>query len=93
MTLKFKRTFADKLKDVKNGAVESTRDINDNTKMAYDVKRKDIEDTMIPKSAMAILTPEEVRRAERVGLSIGFAVILIIVLGFFLLTLRNMGWI
>jgi hypothetical protein len=78
MTAKFKHTLADTVKDIRKGAVATARDINDNTKLAYDVKRKEIEETMIPKSAMETLTPEEVRSAEQFGLFVGFMVILMI---------------
>jgi hypothetical protein len=78
MTAKFKRTFSDTINDIKKGAVAAAQDMSDNTKFAYDVKRKEIEETMIPKSAMETLTPQEIKNAELFGLFIGFIVILMI---------------
>jgi hypothetical protein len=78
MPAKFKHTLADTVNDLKKGAVATARDINDSTKLAYDVKRKEIEETMIPKSAMETLTPQEIKNAELFGLFIGFIVILMI---------------
>ena len=72
MTKKFIRTLKDEVKDV-------ARDINNNTVMAYDIKKKDIEDEYIPKKLLTVLTPEEVKRAERAGLFVGFVIIVAIV--------------
>jgi hypothetical protein len=74
MPKKFK---PDLMEDIKTVA----RDINDNVLLAYDVKKKEIEENYIPESAKAKLTPAEIKRAERAGLVIGVIVILAILLG------------
>ena len=86
MTAKFKRTFSDTMNDIKKGAVAAAQDMSDNTKFAYDVKRKEIEEKHIPKFAKDALTPEEIRRSERAGLVVGMTIILvtiIIIAGYF----------
>ena len=72
MPKKFIRTIKDEVKDV-------ARDIKDNTVTAYDIKKRDIEDNVIPKSVLTLLTPEEIARSQRIGLVIGFTVLLAII--------------
>jgi hypothetical protein len=74
MAKKFIRTLKDEAKDI-------ARNINDSTVTAYDIKRKEIEEKYIPPSVMGVLYPEEVRRAERVGLVIGFICLLTMAIG------------
>ena len=89
MTAKFKRTLADTVNDVKKGAIAAARDINDNTKMASDVKRAEIEQNHVPAWAKDALTPDEVKRAGSMGLAVGMAIVVI----FILLTLWCVGFI
>ena len=83
MTKKFTYTLEDKLKsavkNVKDNTKIAARDIKDNTVLAYDVKRKDIEDNVIPKSLLTVLTPEEIARSQRIGLFVGFVVLIAII--------------
>ncbi len=74
MAKKFIRTLKDEAKDI-------ARNINDNTVLAYDVKRKEIEEKYIPPSVMDVLYPDEIRRAERVGLVIGFVILVVLAFG------------
>ena len=74
MAKKFIRTLKDEVKDI-------ARNINDNTVMAYDVKKKEIEEKYIPPSVMGVLYPEEIKRAERVGIVVGFLVVVAILVG------------
>jgi hypothetical protein len=67
-----KDTIGDISRSVRNAA----SDMQSQTVSAYDIKRRDIEDNIIPKKAMAALTEAEVRRAERFGLVIGVMVII-----------------
>lgn len=74
MAKKFIRTIKDEVKDI-------ARNINDNTIMAYDVKKKEIEEKYIPPSVLGVLYPDEIRRAERVGLFVGFLIVVAILVG------------
>ena len=74
MAKKFIRTLKDEAKDI-------ARNINDSTVLAYDVKRKEIEEKYIPPSVLGVLYPDEIRRAERVGLVIGFLILVAIAVG------------
>ena len=58
--------------------MDSVKDISDNAKVAYDVKRNDIEDNHIPQFAKTVLTNEEIRRSEHIGLAIGTAIVLFV---------------
>ena len=69
--MKFKRTIASAVKDAARG-------IKDNTVAAYEVKRNDIRNTNLHKRSAVVLTPEEIARAERVGLLFGAASIIIL---------------
>ena len=73
---KFKK---DLIEDTIKGAKRTARDISDTTKMAYDIKRDEIRETSLHSKAASVLTPEEVARAERVGLVVGTIVILAII--------------
>jgi hypothetical protein len=74
MAKKFIRTLKDEAKDI-------ARNINDSTVLAYDVKRREIEEKYIPPSVLGVLYPDEIRRAERVGLVIGFLILVAIAVG------------
>jgi hypothetical protein len=74
MAKKFIRTLKDEAKDI-------ARNINDSTVLAYDVKRKEIEEKYIPPSVLGVLYPDEIRRAERAGLVIGFLILVAIAVG------------
>ena len=74
MAKKFIRTLKDEVKDI-------ARNINDNTVMAYDVKKKEIEEKYIPPSVMGVLYPDEIKRAERIGLVVGFLIVVTILVG------------
>lgn len=89
MTAKFKRTVSDTVADVKKGAVAAARDININTKIAYDVKRDEIEKNYIPKWAKDALTPDEIRWSQRIGLAFGVGVIVLVLVAFCFWLLTN----
>lgn len=70
MPMKFEYTLKDKIKD-------AAKDINDSVLTAYDTKREEIEQTIIPKSIMDSVTPEQTRRAEIIGLVIGAGILFV----------------
>lgn len=55
---------------------DALKSMGDNTVTAYDVKRREIEETVIPKKYTKVLTEKEIRRAERIGLIAGILGIL-----------------
>ena len=65
---------------IKDEVANAARDIKDNTVMTYEMKRAEIEEKYIPKSALAVLTPEEIKRAQRVGLVVGFVVLIAVII-------------
>ena len=92
MTAKFRHTLSDTVRDIKKGAVATARDINDNTKMAYDVKVRTIEEKHIPKFAKDVLTPAEIKRSERIGLVIGVVGVVAIIVFLLYILAHNLGW-
>jgi hypothetical protein len=78
-------------KDMMTRAKDHMRDTADGAALAYDMKRGEIEQMGIHKNAAEKLTPEEVRRAQRVGLVTGVLVILIVLIACAGLLMRGMG--
>jgi hypothetical protein len=78
MTKKFVRTMSDTVNDIR-------RDMN----TAYDIKRDEIEDKNIPKWAKDALTPDEIRRSQRIGLAFGVGVIVLVLVAFCFWLLTN----
>ena len=70
MTNKFKRTISDSLKTM-----------NEDMVLAREQKRKELEEKYIPDSIKNKLTPEEINRSSKVGVAIGFVVLLAVIIG------------
>lgn len=68
--MKFKPTFADKFKAMNKDMVK-----------AREGKRKELEDKYIPTSVRDVLTPEEIQRSSSIGIFIGLAILLAIIIG------------
>lgn len=66
--------------DIKTRVKDAARDIKDGAVYAYDGKKSEIEQMDLHKNAAAKLTPEEVRRAQGIGLAIGTATLMLILL-------------
>ena len=77
MTNKFTPTFADKLKKINNEMIANK-----------ELKRKQLEDTYIPDSLKKVLTPEEVSRASKSGVIVGYIAMLMVVVGIGLIILH-----
>lgn len=58
--------------DIKNKAC----DISDGAVLAYDMKRDEISKMPLHQKYAKVLTPDEVRRSQRIGLVIGMLVLL-----------------
>ena len=69
MTHKFKETIGDKLKNMNKDMIS-----------AREQKRKELEKKYIPNSVRDVLTPEEVERSSTIGIVLGLAILLCIII-------------
>ena len=81
----------DLINDTIKDAKRHMRDTADQTVMAYEAKRADIEAIDLHASASSKLTPEEVRRAQNAGLVVGVIAIAAILVGLAYLIARGAG--
>ena len=86
--MKFKPTFADKFKAMNKDMVKFAdtfkamiKAMNKDMVKAREGKRKELEDKYIPDSVRNVLTPEEVQRSSSIGIFIGLAILLAIIIG------------